>query len=327
MSRNRKAFTLIELLVVIAIIALLIGILLPALGKARQSARQLKDQSQVRGILQGMVVWAQNNSDEYPLPSRVDKNNYTLTQTAVNAFTKDITSHCLSLMIFNAISPVEMFVSPAESNGDIKVKENYEFDDPQGSTDPQNALWDPKFRGTPVDAPIGTATSGSNNSYGHNPPFGRRKAKWGNTFVSTEAVFGNRGPLWTLTGGTGTAAVWELPTGTYGEQSNTLAIHGSRVKWEGMVGFNDNHVDFILQPDPSGLTWTFGGLAMGERSQRDNIFINENDTTRVSEGGSSGGPTYSDGKVHTNGNVYLRPYSTITGTPASNSYTMTAWVD
>ncbi len=54
---TRPGFSLIELLVVI----LLIGILLPALGAARRTARQMQNNTQLRGIHQGMVIFAQAN--------------------------------------------------------------------------------------------------------------------------------------------------------------------------------------------------------------------------------------------------------------------------
>ncbi len=62
-QRASCAFTLIELLVVIAIIALLIGILLPALGQAQLSAKNVKSQANLRQLNTGAANYASDNAD------------------------------------------------------------------------------------------------------------------------------------------------------------------------------------------------------------------------------------------------------------------------
>lgn len=83
-----RGFTLVELLVVIGIIAVLISILLPALNKARESAKRTQCLSNLRSIAEMINIYADEANGQVPigfsgpLGDGSFQNNYFLSRTS-----------------------------------------------------------------------------------------------------------------------------------------------------------------------------------------------------------------------------------------------------
>jgi len=76
--RRNRGFTLVELLVVIGIIAVLIGVLLPALNKARRSAKAVQCSSNMRQVATAMLMYINASHGKLPPTEVINGNKSTI---------------------------------------------------------------------------------------------------------------------------------------------------------------------------------------------------------------------------------------------------------
>lgn len=256
---NKRGFTLIELLVVIAIIALLIGLLLPALAKAQRNAQSMKDQTQIRQIHAGMLIFAGDDNGNLPQPGRINRRPVQVlggTQDIPGQgpidYEKNHTRHLYSALIAQNFFSTNLVVGPTEVNRDIREYTTYDFNRYNPA---ENIYWDGDYdsggtenfnEGFRVNQTAGDRIEFSHTSYAHMALCGQRvRLRWRNSQRSADPIIGTRG-----TGGNGysTSLYGSTPWGgDFNDQqehnlSPTLQLHGSQRQWAGNVVFNDNSV-------------------------------------------------------------------------------------
>ena len=238
MKNRTKGFTLVELLVVMAIIALLLGLLLPALARARASARQVKDGTQIKQVHQGWLTASNDSNGVLPLPGEINRVGTVPGRGDIDEIQNNH-ANLHGSMIGRGYVNAQILVSPAEADGKVIACSTYNMNRINPAAD---CYWDPVDSAGAGTAGVSNPITGfkadlatqCNTSYATMPldPTYRRKTEWRNTSNSRFAILGNRG----VKGGN--------PTGSDYTNSKTLLIHGSVKEWDGNIAYNDNHVAY-----------------------------------------------------------------------------------
>ncbi|MBX2850520.1 MAG: prepilin-type N-terminal cleavage/methylation domain-containing protein [Phycisphaeraceae bacterium] len=216
----RRAFTLIELLVVISIIALLIAILLPALGAARQSARKIQSNTQMRGMQQGMVIYAQSNGGFYPGLTAKGK-EWVLAADNYSALTGASVPGRFAIMLEEDLFTPDYAIHPAEP-------EQRTVYDVNGGSNLDNSHYSYAMLEL-------VRTNNGNGQFVAPANSTHKVAEWRETMNSQAIVLGDR--------------LLDVVGSAFGDPSAYVSVWNSdpgRAEW-GVV-WNDNHTESELTP-------------------------------------------------------------------------------
>jgi len=258
MRRNR-GFTLIELLVVMAIIALLVGLLLPALNRARQQARLVKDGTQIQQIHKAWVSYSVEDKGILPPPGRINRLPLAGGVNEPGRGEEDVlindTANLHSSMIMQNYYTPKLLIGATEPSGFVAEDEDYNWEVYSVADD---IYWDLDFQADMTDQ--------SNVSYASMPIFGQRKRQfWRDGLSSNFPLIANRG----------------LPDPDYAVEFSTVySIHGDRNAWVGNVLYSDNSIAVERNYRPEKVNY------QDEENETlpDHLFINDTGDDPVADG-------------------------------------------
>ncbi|MHC5027648.1 MAG: type II secretion system protein [Planctomycetota bacterium] len=229
-THHRRGYGLVGLLIAVAIMVVLATVMMNGLNKAvtgggnpeAGTVRSFEDKLKLQSIMQGLIVYAMDNRDRYPVPSEFSRSNDIGENTTASFF---------SLMVGQRYAVCENLISGNEYSGYVWEYTEYDY----GAYDPSSgSFWDPGFQADLHDL--------SHTSFAHMALSGDRlDRKWEKSFDSTFPLIGNRGPIDGVT------------------DPNSMT-HGRDGTWGGHLAFGDGHVEWIESPLRPQLRVSVDGL-------------------------------------------------------------------